>query len=185
MILVCIIYIYITVELNILHEYVTGGSLLTIIEKFGALQEKLVRIYIGQILRGLEFIHSLGLVHRNLKCSNVLIDNSAIVKISDFALSKNLFDYGLKKLLKEGEIKDLLKRDVFPFWLAPEVVTSGEYTASSDVWSLGIMIIQLLTGKVPWASQFRNAADLFEELAIEDCIYIYIYVYIYNIDTYL
>ena len=69
-------------------EYVPGGSIKKIIDSFGTFGEKLLKVYTRQILTGLHYIHERGLIHKDLKCSNILVDDNGIVKLSDFGFSE-------------------------------------------------------------------------------------------------
>ena len=75
-------------RVDILLEYVPGGSLSSLLKKFGPFNEKITKIYLRQMLSALSYIHSKGIVHRDLKWANVLINNDASIRISDFGASK-------------------------------------------------------------------------------------------------
>lgn len=75
-------------HLNIFLEYVPGGSLVTMLRAFGSFNEELSRNWVQQILTGLAFLHEKDIIHRDIKGANILIDNKATAKISDFGISK-------------------------------------------------------------------------------------------------
>ena len=77
---------------NIFLEYVPGGSLAALLRNYGAFEEPLVRNFVRQILEGLNYVHERGIVHRDIKGANVLVDNKGGIKISDFGISKKLED---------------------------------------------------------------------------------------------
>lgn len=92
---------------NIFLEYVPGGSVAALLRNYGAFEEPLVRNFVRQILEGLHYVHERGIVHRDIKGANVLVDNKGGIKISDFGISKKLEDsesrehfsvFGLKTL---------------------------------------------------------------------------------------
>ena len=75
---------------NIVLEYVPGGSMLTVLEKFGVLKEPLARSYTRQSLWGLAYLHEQGIVHRDIKPANLLVDHQGSVKLADFGALKKL-----------------------------------------------------------------------------------------------
>ena len=77
---------------NIFLEYVPGGSVAALLRNYGAFEEPLVRNFVRQILEGLHYVHERGIVHRDIKGANVLVDNKGGIKISDFGISKKLED---------------------------------------------------------------------------------------------
>lgn len=76
--------------LNIFLEYVPGGSISSLLAKFGCFSEKVIRVYTRQILHGLDYLHRHKIVHRDIKCANILVDNNGVVKLADFGASKRL-----------------------------------------------------------------------------------------------
>jgi len=94
-------------NVDILMEYVPGGSLRFILDNFVKFKEKLVRSYTKQILEGLKACHDIGICHGDLKVSNLLIDDLGIVKISDFGFIKQV----LNNTSKVGYLKSYLKLD--------------------------------------------------------------------------
>ncbi|TIB01743.1 hypothetical protein E3P94_01333 [Wallemia ichthyophaga] len=132
--------------LNIFLEYVPGGSVAALLQNYGAFEEELVRNFVKQILTGLNYLHTKGIIHRDIKGANILVDNKGGVKISDFGISKkkvtdNLF--GVNKKVRQS-----LQGSVF--WMAPEVVKQEPYTRKADIWSLGCLIVEMLTGEHPF-----------------------------------
>lgn len=77
-------------HLNIFLEYVPGGSVTALLRNYGAFEEALVKNFVRQILTGLEYLHDKGIVHRDIKGANILVDNKGGVKISDFGISKKV-----------------------------------------------------------------------------------------------
>jgi hypothetical protein len=132
--------------LNIFLEFVSGGSLFSMLERFGPLSETIAKLYLKQILVAIEYLHDNGVVHRDIKAENILIDTAGVIKVADFGCSKLVLDGG-------SECKSFLGT---PFFLAPEVVRETSYNEKSDVWSIGCTVIQLLSGKPPW-SELSNA----------------------------
>lgn len=119
-------------KLNILFEYM-NCSLMDICEEFGKLPEKLIKNYVGQILNGLQYIHSIGIIHSDIKAENILVNKRGQLKITDFGVSisqKNNCPW---------------KSRGSTYWMAPEVIEGIKIDYVSDIWSLGSTIFELLT----------------------------------------
>ncbi|WVQ84003.1 hypothetical protein IAT38_006148 [Cryptococcus sp. DSM 104549] len=128
-------------NLNIFLEYVPGGSVAALLSNYGAFEEALVRNFVRQILTGLDYLHERNIIHRDIKGANILVDNKGGIKISDFGISK-------KAELTEARIRPSLQGSVF--WMAPEVVKQISSTAKADIWSVGCLVLEMLTGTHPW-----------------------------------
>ncbi|OMJ66573.1 hypothetical protein SteCoe_36535 [Stentor coeruleus] len=126
-------------HLNIVLEYVETGSLAAINKKFGPFHETLVSIYIKQVLTGLAYLHSQGIVHRDIKGANILTTKEGIVKLTDFGVATKLSET-TKSMSVVGT----------PYWMAPEIAyPTGPTTFACDIWSLGCTVLELLTGAPP------------------------------------
>jgi serine/threonine protein kinase len=77
-------------EIDLIVEYCNGGSIKQLIDRFSAFDEKLIKLYVRQILEGLVYLHDLGIVHRNIKNTNILVDGTGVVKITDLVVSNIL-----------------------------------------------------------------------------------------------
>ncbi|CAE8700367.1 unnamed protein product, partial [Polarella glacialis] len=129
-------------QLYIFLEYMPEGTLRDKIQEFGAFQESLCSALAEQILLGLEYLHEQQVLHRDLKCSNLLLDVSGRVKISDFGCSR--------WIEKGDQAKTLIGS---PYWLPPELLVGDSYDQAADIWSFGCTVVELLTGKIPWSTQ--------------------------------
>lgn len=134
-------------HLNIFLEYVPGGSVAALLRNYGAFQESLVRNFIKQILTGLNFLHTRDIVHRDIKGANILVDNKSCIKISDFGISKKV-ESDLYVTTRAN--RPSLQGSVF--WMAPEVVKQTSYTRKADIWSLGCLVVEMISGTHPWAN---------------------------------
>ncbi|KAG0086361.1 hypothetical protein BGZ93_000159, partial [Podila epicladia] len=128
-------------HLNIILEFVENGSLLTTLKSFGTFPEKLVVAYVVKILEGLVYLHGKEVVHCDLKAANILTTKNGNVKLSDFGVSLNL-------KVKESDFGAVAGT---PNWMAPEVIELKGASPASDIWSLGCTIIEMLTGRPPYA----------------------------------
>ncbi|KAJ1950306.1 ATP binding, partial [Dispira parvispora] len=133
-------------HLNIFLEYVPGGSVVAMLDNYGPLQETLVRSFVRQILKGLQYLHACEIIHRDIKGGNILVDNQGRIKISDFGISKKIENEEDRASIMSN--RSSLKGSVF--WMAPEVVKKTHYTRKADIWSLGCLVIEMLTGKHPF-----------------------------------
>ncbi|KAJ6512736.1 kinase-like protein [Mycena sanguinolenta] len=126
--------------LSIFMPYFPGASIRETIRKYGVLPSDLVKSFTSQILDGLISLHASGLIHGALKPSNVLVEPTGICKIEGLCCA-------------ETELRDNSK--AIPkaiFWTAPEVIRTQyeAYDSKVDIWSLGCIVLQMLTGKRPW-----------------------------------
>ena len=128
-------------HLNIVLEYIEGGSIAAIIKKFGAFPETLCAIYTLQILRGLKFLHSQGVIHRDIKGANVLTTKTGTIKLADFGVATKLSEIDSSKRRVVGT----------PYWMAPETVEMSPPTPASDIWSVGSTVVEMITEKPPYA----------------------------------
>ena len=126
-------------------EYIPGGSIKDLLNKYGPLSSKIIKIYLKQILDGLEYLHSKRIVHRDIKSANILVDLKGNVKLSDFGVSGEI---ALKKSEGESGFLESLK-GTLP-WMAPEVICQTKYGKKADIWSLGCTLIEMATGLPPW-----------------------------------
>src|SRR5712672_1415081 len=122
-------------------RYAENGSLGQTLKAFGKLNEKLVASYVVKILEGLHYLHQSDVVHCDLKAANILTTKTGNVKLSDFGVSLNL-------RAMEREMKDVAGT---PNWMAPEVIELKGASTKADIWSLGCTVIELLTGRPPYA----------------------------------
>jgi mitogen-activated protein kinase kinase kinase len=145
-------------RLNIFLEYVPGGSVASMLVNYGPLGESLIANFVRQILTGLAYLHSKGIIHRDIKGANILVDNKGSVKISDFGISKRveastLLNNGSGSssisAKRAGASANRVSLQGSVFWMAPEVVKQTAYTRKADIWSLGCLIVEMLTGQHP------------------------------------
>ncbi|KND92417.1 Protein kinase byr2 [Tolypocladium ophioglossoides CBS 100239] len=135
-------------KLNIFLEYVPGGSVQTMLNSYGALPEPLVRSFVRQILTGLSYLHNRDIIHRDIKGANILVDNKGTIKISDFGISKKLEASNILSGANNNRHRPSLQGSVF--WMAPEVVKQTSYTRKDDIWSLGCLVVEMMTGNHPY-----------------------------------
>ena len=134
-------------SISIFLEYISGGSIGSCLRKHGKFEERVVSSLTRQVLAGLSYLHGQGILHRDLKADNILLDADGTCKISDFGISKRSNDiYG-------NDATNSMQGSVF--WMAPEVIRSqGQgYSAKVDIWSLGCVVLEMFNGKRPWSKE--------------------------------
>lgn len=124
-------------------EYLPGGSIARLLYNLGALPETTVRAYLIQILKGLDYLHNNGIVHRDLKGANILLDSKGNVKLSDFGCSKQY-------IVADNESGFITSVKGSLPWMAPEVIKQKGYGRKADIWSVGCVALEMLTAKKPW-----------------------------------
>ena len=151
--------------LYIFTEWVPGGSLQSLLKKFGRFKESVVQNYTLQMLKGLKYLHENGVVHRDIKGSNILVDDRGNVKLCDFGASKQVTG-GNNNLGGQTIQGDNLSLKGTPYFMAPEVITQTGHGRKADVWSLGCTVLQMSTGQPPWkALNFGNISALMYHIA--------------------
>ena len=141
-------------NLYFLLELAPGGDLLTILNSFGVLRKDQAQFYIACMIKALEHCHSRGVVYRDLKAENLLVDAHGYLKLADFGVAKKLPP-------KSGMTTYSLVGT--PQFMAPEVILGKGYGLSCDLWSLGCCLYEFVMGDLPFLatdSQF----ELFQKI---------------------
>ncbi|KAI8920161.1 hypothetical protein DFJ77DRAFT_451412 [Powellomyces hirtus] len=124
----------------ILNDYCGAGSISDCIELTETtFTEPQIAIVLAAALEGLAFLHSRNIVHRDVKCANILLTENAVVKIGDFGVSE--------KLTQTVCVRNSIVGT--PYWMSPEVITGSDYGTEADIWSLGITTIEMTDGVPP------------------------------------
>jgi len=125
-------------KLYIFLELVSKGSLASVYKKYPMVEEQ-VCAYTQQILHGLKYLHDRNIIHRDIKCANLLVDVSGVVKLADFGMAKEIDKLDKLKSCKGSA-----------YWMAPEVIDATKtYGIAADIWSLGCTVLEMVTGKPP------------------------------------
>jgi len=129
-------------QLWVVMEFMGGGCLTEILEQFEyvKMNEKHIAWVCQQTLKGLQYIHSRHRIHRDIKSDNILLGEHGEIKIADFGYAAQLTKQKTKRQTIVGT----------PYWMAPELIRGQEYGTKVDIWSLGIMIMEMAEGDPPY-----------------------------------
>ncbi|XP_034435971.1 hormonally up-regulated neu tumor-associated kinase homolog [Hippoglossus hippoglossus] len=142
-------------------ELCAGGDLMDRICERKRLEEREVRRYTRQILSAVEHLHKHGIVHRDLKIENFLLDEHNNIKIVDFGLSNTLKAESLSLELLNTQCGS-------PAYAAPELLAHRKYGPKVDVWSVGVSMFAMLTGTLPFAVEPFNIKQLHQKMVNGD-----------------
>ncbi|XP_051533396.1 serine/threonine-protein kinase ULK1 isoform X3 [Myxocyprinus asiaticus] len=142
-------------------EYCNGGDLADYLHSKGTLSEDTIRVFLQQIAGAMRVLQAKGIIHRDLKPQNILLSHptgrkshssNACIKIADFGFARHLQNNMMAATLCGS-----------PMYMAPEVIMSQNYDAKADLWSIGTIVFQCLTGKAPFQASSPQDLRLFYE----------------------
>lgn len=142
-----------TKKMYIFLEYIPGGSVSSMLHTYGPFEEPLVRNFLTQVLIGVRFLHNNGIIHRDIKGANILIDINGTVKIGDFGISKKITPHRVLETDVQDDSEKKNRRVSFQgsvYWMAPEVVKQTASTEKSDIWSVGCLAVEMFTAEHPY-----------------------------------
>ena len=170
-------------QMYILMEYVSGGSLQNMYREWGPINTRRIRIYARQILHGLQYLHNFkfdmgrhtllettlgdvekgGIIHRDIKCANILINENGVVKLADFGCSQIFVSVNSISQNSNNELLGTIP------WMAPEAINHAKEHVGrkSDIWSFGCTIIEMATARHPWPKS-NNIYSIMHKVASTD-----------------
>jgi len=138
--------------LYMLMEPCLGGELWTVLRNNKRFPDSTARFYVACVILAFDYLHEKGVIYRDLKPENLLLDSSGYIKLTDFGFAKQL-------AVEE-------KAWTFcgtPEYVAPEIITNKSHDNRADIWSLGILVFELLTGAPPFTNK-ANPAQVYPEI---------------------
>jgi len=140
-------------------EYINGGDLMFQIQKARKFDEPRSRFYAAEIICALLFLHKRGVIYRDLKLDNVMLDSDGHVKVADFGMCK-------EGILNGNTTNTFCGT---PDYIAPEIVKELDYGSSVDWWALGVLMYEMLAGQPPFEAD--NEEDLFDAILHDEVVY--------------
>ncbi|GFH14465.1 protein kinase domain-containing protein, partial [Haematococcus lacustris] len=129
-----------------------GGSIASLLSRFGPLSEPVIRLFTRQLLSGLAYLHAQRTMHRDVKGANLLVEKTGCIKLADFGMAKTIAEaVSFTKSFKGSA-----------FWMAPEVIRQQGHGVAADIWSLGCTVLEMATGKPPWAQCATQVQAIFK-----------------------
>ncbi|XP_019430768.1 PREDICTED: serine/threonine-protein kinase ATG1c-like isoform X2 [Lupinus angustifolius] len=141
-------------KIHLVLEYCKGGDLSLYIQRHGRVLEATAKHFMQQLATGLQVLRDNNLIHRDLKPQNLLLsrnDERSVLKIADFGFARSLQPRGLAETLCGS-----------PLYMAPEIMQLQKYDAKADLWSVGAILFQLVTGRTPFTG--NNQIQLLQNI---------------------
>jgi len=163
-------------KVYIFEEYCQGGSLASLLEHGRVEDEGLIQVYTMQMLEGLAYLHSKGVVHRDVKPDNILLDHMGVIKFVDFGAAKILAK-NQRSIQRSRRLSDSISTlgqlggglgmnnslTGTPMYMSPEIIRNNKRgrQGAMDIWSMGCVVLECATGKKPWSNLDNEWAIMF------------------------
>lgn len=139
--------------LYMLMEPCLGGELWTLLRNRRRFPDSTASFYVGCVILALEYLHGKGIIYRDLKPENLLLDSDGYVKLTDFGFSKQLV----------GEERAWTFCGT-PEYVAPEIITNKSHDLRADIWSVGILVFELVTGAPPFTNRKNAPGQVYQDI---------------------
>jgi len=139
--------------LYMLMEPCLGGELWTLLRNNRRFNDSTASFYVGCVILALKYLHGRGIIYRDLKPENLLLDSSGYVKLTDFGFAKQLV----------GDERAWTFCGT-PEYVAPEIITAKSHDQRADIWSLGILVYELLTGAPPFTKRKASPGQVYQDI---------------------
>jgi len=139
--------------LYMLMEPCLGGELWTLLRNSRRFTDQTAAFYVACVILALDYLHTKGVIYRDLKPENLLLDSSGYVKLTDFGFAKQLV----------GEERAWTFCGT-PEYVSPEIITNKSHDQRADVWSLGILVFELLTGAPPFSNRKTMPGQVYQDI---------------------
>lgn len=153
-------------------EFLNGGDLFSLLMAMGCFEEDVARFYIAETLLAVEYLHSRGIVHRDIKPDNVLINSKGHVKLTDFGLSHVGLSKQTAEFLKTVDEEDKLEGEGVvgtPDYLAPEVLLGLKHNECVDYWAIGCILYEFITGVPPFSGD--SPQEIFQNILTGEIVW--------------
>lgn len=143
-----------TLRFYIVMQYAENGSLLQLVRKEKYLPEERAKSYFSQLISAVEYIHGMGVVHRDIKCENIVFDHSNTLKLIDFGFARG----NMQPVLAGGKIKPVLSKTFCGShaYASPEILKSVPYQPQlSDIWAVGVVLYTMVIGRLPFSNDIK------------------------------